>query len=274
MLARSGLIRSLAVAMLWMQWSGAAQAALTYAQEVLADNPLAYYRLDETSGITAFDSSGNARHGVYSGVALGGTGAVPSNAAAGFNGTSSYVDLSSHVWGGTSAVSIEAWINVAGFVHGGFHAVVSALTGHFVHLQLNDLGGNNVAYTDSALVALPVVSPLPINTWRHVVLSVTSGNSRLYVDGVLIGTDTHAFTSVTSPAHLRIGSGFGGLRFFNGSIDEVAIYNTALTQADVTAHFNARNNVAAVPVPSSLALVCLGWLLLTMGYRRRQSACV
>src|SRR5215831_14920886 len=63
-----------------------------YSSAVLADHPVAYYRLGETSGTTAVDSSGNGSNGTYvGGVALGQPGALlpgDTDPAAGFNGSS------------------------------------------------------------------------------------------------------------------------------------------------------------------------------------------
>src|SRR5262249_54513852 len=80
---------------------GAASAALPrasgspiYSSVVLADNPIGYWRLGETSGPTAFDSSGLGHNGTYTGgVTLGVPGAIVDdpNTAARFNGSTGYV---------------------------------------------------------------------------------------------------------------------------------------------------------------------------------------
>ncbi len=64
---------------------------MAYADVVLADSPLAYYRLGESSGTTMTDSSGNGRHGTYVGSpTLGAAGLVPGDTCADFDGVNDY----------------------------------------------------------------------------------------------------------------------------------------------------------------------------------------
>jgi len=68
-----------------------APAHADYASTVLSDSPLAYYKLGETSGTVATDSSGQGKNGTYvNGVSLGAPGPLVgvTNYAASFNGTS------------------------------------------------------------------------------------------------------------------------------------------------------------------------------------------
>ena len=79
---------------------------------VLADNPKAYWRLGETAGPQAADTSGNGRTATYVNTTLGVAGAVPadSNGAAYFNGNNSYLNLPD-VLHGTAAPTVELWFN-------------------------------------------------------------------------------------------------------------------------------------------------------------------
>jgi hypothetical protein len=79
-------------------------------------------------------------------------------------------------------------------------------------------------------------------TWHHVVFTRTrsSGALNLYVDGVSAGSATGATASLTSPASINFGRIHTGTNYFAGSLDEVATYNVALSQATVTAHYQAR----------------------------------
>src|SRR6185369_9844013 len=74
-------------------------------------------------------------------------------------------------------------------------------------------------------------------TWQHVVATVsnmsTSPVANVYLNGTLVSTNTGVASSVTDRStwatNLRIGRPSNGSRFFNGQVDEVRIYNTALT---------------------------------------------
>src|SRR5215211_2116757 len=113
-------------------------------------------------------------------------------------------------------------------------AIVSSTGLEFVHLQLFT-SGNIGVYTDTGFVALPIITPTPVGVWRHVAMSVRSGDTQLYVNGSLVGTNTQTFTSIVPTSDLRIGSGYNQGRFFNGDIDEVGVYNRALSAAEVQA---------------------------------------
>jgi hypothetical protein len=91
----------------------AAPAASAYSAAVLADSPLAYYRLGEASGTTMTDSSGNSRNGTYAGSpTLGAPGLVTgdSDTAVTFNGTSQQAQVAFGSWMNTTALTLEAII--------------------------------------------------------------------------------------------------------------------------------------------------------------------
>lgn len=218
-------------------------APISYLSEVLADAPYGYWRLDETTGTTAIDSSGNNRHATFNGgVTLGAAGAPGvGGRATTFNGTNSYVQLPG-TWGGPTwnEVTVEAWVNTADPITGDFQSILS---GHdpssFVHFQLNG-AGNMGAYTNAGFILNPIVPATPTGQWRHVVMVIKSGDSRVYVDGQQFGSAVATtFTSIDAASNVSIGLGHAGGRWFKGQIDEVAVYNRALTSDRVTAHYNA-----------------------------------
>ena len=111
------------------------------------------------------------------------------------------------------------------------------------------------------------------NTWHHVVAtgSTSAGELKLYIDGVPVGTDpmdrnlTFNGTGGIGTPTLEIGRrNAGSTNLFDGLIDEVAIYGTALDASTITGHYNA----GLVPEPGSLVLMGLGSLAMLM--RRRQ----
>lgn len=74
----SSLLAAIAVALAAAAWSPSAEARASYRSEVMADRPLAYYRLDERSGSIAHDSSGHGFHGtIGSHVGKGKPGLIP-----------------------------------------------------------------------------------------------------------------------------------------------------------------------------------------------------
>lgn len=206
-----------------------------YARAVLADGPIGYWRLNETSGHVAVDSSGHGRHGFYQGAEAQGT---PGGLASGDNAAritvGSYVSLPGF-WGGGPALSIEAWVRVDG-ITGDFQAVVSPNDLSVAHLQIHT-GGATAFYTSSGFALLPNIPPA-VGVWKHLVIVGASGASRLYVDGQLVGSNSLGFSSIT-PGSLLIGRGYVNGRRFDGLIDEVSIYDQALSQEQVLEHYRA-----------------------------------
>jgi hypothetical protein len=217
---------------------------LDYVAEVLADAPLGYWRFEESSGAVAADSSGNNRHAtINGGVTLGTEGilAGSDDRSARFDGTSGYVQLPG-TWGGAdwTELTIEAWINPADPTTGTFQSVVS---GHnpstFAHFQLNNAGNSGV-YTDVGFVATPIIPATPTGTWRHVVITAKSGESKVYVDGEQLGsTIGTTFANISASSNVSIGLGHDNGRWFFGRMDEVAIYDRALSEERVQFHFLA-----------------------------------
>ncbi len=239
-----------------------------YPVAVLADHPIAYWRLDETSGLVAHDYL-NGNNGVYTNVLLNqpGYSAFDPDRAAKFgslSGNNSFVnnipiDFSSS---GNAAFSIEAWANGgsqtsdAGIVAKGTGAggeqfnLDTGGTGHAFRFFIRDAGGGTHLASGSITTG---------GKWHHLVgvCDEPHGTVSLYVDGVLnasatgIGSNSGILSS-TNPVNIGARqSGTGPTRDdqFVGTIDEVAIYNVALTAAQVAAHFSAATNTQPPSFP-------------------------
>ena len=74
---------------------------------------------------------------------------------------------------------------------------------------------------------------LTVGTWTHLALTYDGANVRFYVDGVLTGTTPATGTIASSATALTIGSDPFYGQYYAGLIDEIRIYNTALTQAQI-----------------------------------------
>lgn len=233
-----------------------------YSATVINDAPEAYWRLNETTGSVAADSA-NGHDGTYNGnLVLGQPGPVPpefpglavSNVAPVFDGSGDYVQINNAIPFG-SAYSIELLFKAdynqlsgenvpfSAFT-GGDHGIFLQITNHqlrFAHRAvLSDLGGESVLYD------FPTDSGDPFyNTFHHVVAVKEEGTDgmKLFLDGRLVGTATP--TGPTSFPDLDILLGrllpSEGVRDFAGTLDEVAVYNQALTAADVQRHYDAAN---------------------------------
>jgi hypothetical protein len=243
----------------------APDAGSRYASVVLADHPLAYWRLDEASRPgPALDSTGNGHTGLYAGDAsLGVPGLLVGDPdlAAAFDGVSSGVNLATAPafdLSGKAPFSIEAWIKPASNIDNassyprifdresgdgthtwGYGLWLVDLTPAIARFYLDMTTGMQVQWT-----AIATGAPAAIGQVTYVAGTYDGATESIYVDGVLIATaaDTLALRSYPGLSADIAAEGPGQSTTyypFGGTIDEVAIYPAALSAARVLAHYNA-----------------------------------
>jgi signal peptidase I len=233
----------------------AAVAFHPYNTEVVADSPYLYWRLDETSGTAISDSSGSNRPGTllaqtYS---LGQTGALtsePVNRAISFSIASITSNTATPSLG---TFSVEAWVRSSSTTGGrilGFGNQGGQTAATTMDRQLY-LAPNGRVYfgVGSGKTTIASSSAINNNTWHHVVGTYTSGGNgmKLYVDGALQGQTTA--TAATYNGFWRAGAehltGWTGNPtddYFEGSLDELAVYSRVLTPTEISSHFTNATN--------------------------------
>ena len=160
-----------------------------------------------------------------------------------FDGNGDYVSVPG-IFGGGPEITVDAWVKTEAVSNESplpIQAIVSSTTeNEFMHFQLSDNSNFNVVvYCDNGGVSFPIPPESPIGVWRHIAITVKSGDSHIYVNGVQTSSSTSTFSTIRPTSNLRIGSGYSGVRFFHGEIDEVEIYNRALTQTEIQSIYNA-----------------------------------
>jgi hypothetical protein len=231
--------------------STAASFPLCYRDAVLADNPVSYWRLEETSGTTAADSKGSNLGTYTNGPGLGQSGAVPdtiNNRAVHFDGVNDYVSVpASASLNVASQITIEAWIYkddtnavrpIVEYGNSGGYGVHMWNWDDGTKLFVNfvDTGGGG-----GTLMTGPI---LHANIWYHVAASYDGNVGRLYVNGTQVAQATlGSFTLQTNlPVYIGRRPVTGDPLYnavFAGKIDEVAVYSTALTAAKIRTHYNS-----------------------------------
>jgi DNA-binding beta-propeller fold protein YncE len=229
----------------------------TYAQAVTGDAPVSYWRLNESSGPTAADSVGT-NPGTYVGAVPGAPGLLASttNTAASFSGTTQYVRiLNSASVAPTARVSVEAWIKPAAIPAAGAFASIATKAESY-SLQFN---GPRLEFTImQSGVRKRLQAPtgaVAAGSVYHVVGTFDGTTQRLYINGAQVASAalTGAITANTN--NFLIGAWSATSEFFKGTIDEVALYSTALTAAQVSNHYNTGTTslVAFVQNPGASA---------------------
>jgi hypothetical protein len=223
-------------------------SAPTYRDVVLADGPIAYYRLAEASGSVAKDETGN-HDGTYGGnVDYNQPGPAASVPSVRFNG-SARVAASSVA---TLPVGTFASYTLEAFVASEVPAGTSSF---FINFAAVGGGGGPSLWIDDATHTFRYSRSSVIDctktigtTWHHFAVTANGGTVSLYVDGAFdvsgamsnITPDRGAFTiGNTFAAGVDGGAPYYGSAF-QGRLAEVAIYGKALTAAQIAAHYAAR----------------------------------
>lgn len=234
-----------------------------YSNAVAADSPVGYWRLDSPSGSTMVDSSGNGYNGTYTNSpTLNVSGVLSNNTAASFNYASTQCGAvaDNAALSITGALTVECWLNAtAGWAtHGGNQGLVCKYLGsagqpnergYALYVATNVIGfvisSNGVSGS-----ATTVLSPgtFTSNAWHHVVATYTPSTSMaIYIDGSLVTNRTTTVPHIIfdNAAPLQIGTQFdpaNNIFYWNGKLDECAVYNTALSAGRISAHYNADKN--------------------------------
>jgi hypothetical protein len=220
---------------------------MTYSTTILADSPVAYWRLGEPSGATATDELGNS-NGTYSGASYGQTGALTgdSNTAIGFSDT--YVSVADVVGARIGDVfSVECWFKRTATQGTAQNIIDRGSTGGDSVSIFFDTANNLRAASSASSTAWANTSAITDTaSWHHLVVTKDGTARKIWLDGAdatNLGTNR---TLGTSTSTYRIGHTVSSGDPLSATLDEVAIYNVALTSGQVAAHYAAATVVTPV----------------------------
>ncbi len=198
---------------------------------------VASYSFEEGTGSTTSDASGNNNTGTLSNATW--TTSGKSGKALSFNGTNSIVNIPDATsLNLTSAMTLEAWVYPTAADNVWRTVLMKEVEGELAYaLYANEDVDVPAAYVRVGATSRRVggAGALPLNAWTHLAATYTSGSLRIYVNGVLAATQagTGSITSSTLP--LRIGGNTIWGEYFAGRIDEVKLYNRALSVTEIAA---------------------------------------
>jgi hypothetical protein len=250
----------------------AGNAPPSYRRTIEKDEPRGWWRLGDPAGAsTAYDASGFEGNGTYgANVAPGAEDALRAedDGAATFSGTTGDGATDSVRIGdrdeldfGTGDFSVEAWIKTNADPTAEDITIVAKYDGTYPYWELtvtNDAGyfGRLRARVRDATSTFQAYGPsvrIDDGEWHHVIAVIDRDTGvTLYVDRVAAITLGATPQNVTNAAPLQIGAAPNDAPF-NGTIDEVAVYATALTPDRVRAHYDA-----AVGLPAPYAAEVYG----------------
>jgi len=198
-----------------------------------------WLKLNETSGTNADDTSGNNLDGTLT------NGPVWSGSALSFDGSNDVVTLGNpSALQITGAMTLSAWVNIDTFNNGRIIAKQGGSTdrgwslnvesGSYAAMQISD-SSNVIIYANSATLSTGV--------WVHLVGVYEPGSAvRIYVNGSQSGSDTTGIPASQRNSSQNVNVGrrpdSASNTWFDGLIDDVRVYNRALSAAEATVMFN------------------------------------
>ncbi len=207
----------------------------------VATGLVAAYAFNEGAGSTVSDGSGQGNAGTVDGPVW--TTAGKFGKALTFDGSNDYVtvpDAASLDPG--PAMTLEAWVRPTAST--GWRTVLLKEngTGELAYSLYSASGTNRPsawAYVGGGSQSVIGTAAVPLNAWTHLAATYDGSNLRLYVGGVLKITKAYSGSVAGTAEPLRIGGNAVWGEYFAGQIDEVRVYNKALTVAQIQADMAA-----------------------------------
>ena len=199
---------------------------------------VAAYGFNEVSGTIAVDASGNGNNGIINGATRTGSGKY--GAALVFSGTNALVTISnSATLQLSTAMTLEAWVNPS-VVNSAWRDAIYKGNDNY-YLEATSTSGNvpviggTFGASDRVLYG---AAALPNNVWTHLAATYDGTTTRLYTNGVQLASQAQTGAMMASTNPLQIGGDSLYGQFFQGTIDDVRIYNVALTAAQIQTDMN------------------------------------
>ena len=236
--------------------------------------PVLAYGFDAGSGTTVTDASPSAITGTLNGAAW--TTAGRFGDALTYDGATSYVNVGNPTpLKLTGSMTVEAWVMAAGIPADDGQIIAKSDSGSsaagWQFKTTPDTGartfGIAISPNGSSFVQRYSTTVVALNTWYHVaaVYNAAARTLDIYVNGVLddgVLNGTVPGSQFDPNVSVSIGKRSGGW-YFNGTIDELRVYNVPLTQAQIQSDMNTRVSPGPIPdtqppsAPSALAAAAI-----------------
>lgn len=187
-------------------------------------------------------------------------GATVSGGVLSLDGSSGYVDFSSHLVPTSGDYSILLFARTVGFQSSIAEFISQGFSGG-PGFYIGTDGGNGLRATDSWYHPTGATGFNQDGTFHSYALTVSGTNAFFYLDGVLSGTLGGTISTTAGGTDTRFGAQFGPYgEFFHGDLDEIRIYDNTLSDAEVArlAVYPVALDVSVTPEPASLVLLGTG----------------
>src|SRR4029453_12276095 len=205
------------------------------------------YGFNEGGGGSAGDTSGDGPPALITGSTWT---AGKFGGALSFDGVADWVTIShTPLLSLTNGMTLEAWVKASSVSNWRCVILKERCGGLAYGLYAGDTGGHSAAFirrtADSGDTDATGSAVLPLNTWVHVAATYDGATLRTFVGGQQVAATSASGAIATSTEPLRIGGNSIWGEYFSGAIDEVRIYNRALTAAEIQTDMIVPVGVAA-----------------------------
>ncbi len=191
------------------------------------------YSLDEGNGTTAYDYSSYENDGSLNGGPTWGAGKIGSSLS--FNGSQT-VNIPNEAQLQTTPITIESWVNTSTSQNA---AIVGKNNAWALNITTSGAAiydytaGSNTCTTSTGITT---------GSWHHVAATIESGvtnGTKLYIDGIQRATCTVTIVNQSSTVSI---AGVSGTGQYTGLVDEVKLFERALSYEEITADYTAQDN--------------------------------
>ncbi len=219
-----------------------AQSSSVYADEVLADDPVALWRFEENAGAVAGDEVGALAATLVGASWDDATGVAGSGSAVSFDGVDDFVTVGGPPELALESFSFETWFRFdpgQPFVWDGFPKLVRSRTFGLAVQRTPEGTVEAWAYSDECgSRRVETGESFEDGGWHHLVFTLGPDATDLYVDGALAGSDDGTPGVCYGDAQVAFGrDGNHDSDYFKGALDEVAWYDYPLSAERVARHY-------------------------------------
>lgn len=206
---------------------------------------VAHWRLDEATGTVAYDATANSLDGAISGPTFSATSTCRIGRCFSFDGVNDYVSVpDASALNPTSTITLSAWFranDIAGQIIPPIVKKADASAGYSLEIDNTTSQLRFYVFVGGAWRSSPASAAIATGKWYHAVGVYDGSNIRLYIDGQEVSPPTSQTGSITAAINLfNIGRDPANTtRLWDGLIDDVRIYNRALSADEVWKLYNS-----------------------------------
>jgi len=221
---------------------------------------VAAYNFEEASDATVVDASGKGNHGsIACNKAVNSSCSAAARTTSGkfgralsFDGMDDWVTVNdSAILDLTNRMTLEAWVSPTATMSSWRGVLLKEQTGGLVYGLYANSDSNqpvssiNVGGGDQNLAG---GSAIAVNSWVHLAATYDGVTQRLYVNGSQVASRAQTGNMTVSGGALRVGGNSVWSEYFKGRIDEIRIYNRALTATEIKTDMNTAITVSSTPI--------------------------